>query len=88
MGRCQSLRVNDARGRLALGPVGEVMSSRHVGSEREQGSRVALPAPAAPRSALPSEASGGQRLGWSGVEDPQLLWRLLLCSLNPWELQK
>nr|CAI9696860.1 unnamed protein product [Rangifer tarandus platyrhynchus] len=50
-GRCQSSWVNDACGRLALGPT------------------------------LPSEAWGGQRLGWSWVEDPQLLGRGYVSAL-------
>ena len=60
-------------GRLAMGPVGEVMSRRPRQLREEQGSRVAPSLPLLPHQTLPSEAWGGQRLGWSRVEDPQLL---------------
>ena len=62
-------------GRLALGPVGEVMSPWPRRLREEQGSRAAPSLPLLPHRTLPSEASGGQRLGWSRVEDPQLLGR-------------
>ena len=68
-------------GRLAMGPVGEVMSRRPRQLREEQGSRVAPSLPLLPHQTLPSEAWGGQRLGWSRVEDPQLLGKGSLSAL-------